>query len=139
MSVLMIVSWRSVALIVVCALLNACGQPTSSQEPAAVDGAMQYRAGVSLALQLQNQSEEAAIEGISHTAHAVTGPDCATATVDNAGNIVVTWTCKSLNGRRLVLQAAHRTAGGGACFKFDQGATTVPAAVVSTQPSPGNC
>lgn len=130
---------RIIASIAACALLSAYGQPASSQEPAAVNGATQYRAGVNLALQLQNQSEEAAIGGSPHTAHAVTGPDCARATIDNAGNIVVTWTCKSLDGRRLVLQAAHRTAGGGACFKFDQGATTVPAAVVSTQPSPGNC
>jgi hypothetical protein len=127
-----------VASIAAGALLSACGQPASSQEPAAVDGATQYRAGVNLALQLQNQSEEAAIEGSARVAHAVTGPGCASGTIDNAGNIVVTWTCKSLAGRRLVLQAVHRTAGG-ACFKFDQGVTTVPAAVVSTQPSPGNC
>lgn len=127
------------ATLAVCVLLAACGQPASSQEPAAVDGATQYRAGVNLALQLQNQSEETAIEGKIPAAHVVTGPDCATATIDDSGNIVVTWNCKALGGRRLVLQAAHRSAGGGACFKFDQKATTVPAAVVSTQPSPGNC
>lgn len=127
------------AILAACALLSACGQPASSQEPAAVDGATQYRAGVNLALQLENQSEEAAIEGTAHSAHSIDGPDCASATLDNTGNIVVTWTCHALAGRRLVLQAAHRTAGGGACFKFDQSATTVPAAVVSTQPSPGNC
>lgn len=127
------------AIVVASALLGACGH---SAAPGSVSGTatQQYGAGVTLALQLENQSEQARLTGASPGGPPVAGEDCASGTFDGAGDIVVTWTCESLAGKRLVLRARQRTSGGqAACFRLDPKATTVPAGVVGSRPAPGNC